>query len=114
MRQAGVLAAAGIVALEKMTSRLVQDHARASLLAQGLRRNRLLSLQPDTPATNMVYLGLSDGVEHSAKTVAARLKELGVLVGVVSERGFRLVTHCWIDDADVEAARQAFEDALGF
>jgi threonine aldolase len=112
MRQAGVLAAAGIVALEQMTDRLGEDHARARLLADGLRRNPGLTLEPDVPATNLVYVNLADGVSLSARSVTAKLKELGVLVGATSERGFRLVTHYWIGDADVERALSAFEEVL--
>jgi len=112
MRQAGVLAAAGIVALQQMVTRLGEDHARAASLAASLRTNPNLVLEADSPATNMVYVQLADGISVSAKAVAGKLKELGVLVGVVSERGFRLVTHCWIDDAGVTQAVAAFEAAL--
>ena len=63
MRQAGILAAAGIVALEKMVERLVEDHARAKKLADGLRLVPGLQLDPGTPATNMVFLSLTRGCE---------------------------------------------------
>jgi threonine aldolase len=112
MRQAGVLAAAGIVALEKMVSRLGQDHARARTLAEGLSENRCLVLDAGTPATNMVFMNLSDDVPLSAVEVAEKMKERGVLVGVSGARRFRLVTHCWIDDKGVEQAVAAFNDVL--
>jgi threonine aldolase len=113
MRQAGVLAAAGIVALEKMVSRLGQDHARARTLAEGLSENRCLVLDAGTPATNMVFMNLSEAVLMSAEEVAETMKEHGVLVGVAGARRFRLVTHCWIDDEGVEKTVEAFNRALG-
>jgi threonine aldolase len=112
MRQAGVLAAAGIVALETMVDRLAEDHARARALAEGLRANRNLILREGTPATNMVFVSLADSVPFNAEQAAEKLKERGVLVGAVSERGFRLVLHCWIDDEGVRRAIAAFEDVL--
>jgi threonine aldolase len=112
MRQAGVLAAAGIVALERMAPRLGEDHARARTLAEGLSEIRGLILQPGTPATNMVFLDLAEEVSLSAQAVVDKLKAFGVLVSAVSERGFRLVTHFWIDEAGVEAAVKGFREAL--
>jgi threonine aldolase len=112
MRQAGVLAAAGIVALEKMVPRLGQDHARARTLAEGLSENRCLILDARTPATNMVFMNLSDDVSMSTEEVVEKMKERGVLVGAAGARRFRLVTHCWIDDVGVERAVSAFEEVL--
>jgi threonine aldolase len=112
MRQAGVLAAAGIVALEQMVSRLGQDHARARTLAEGLSENPCLVLDAGTPATNMVFMNLNDDVPQSAAEVAEKMKARGVLVGVSGARRFRLVTHCWIDDKGVETAVAAFGDVL--
>ena len=112
MRQAGVLAAAGIVALEKMVPRLGQDHARARTLAEGLSENRCLVLDRGTPATNMVFMNLSEDVPVSAAEVAKAMKERGILVGVAGARRFRLVIHCWIDDDSVNQAVAAFNDVL--
>jgi len=113
MRQAGILAAAGIVALETMVDRLAEDHQRARNLADGLQQVRGLELDAGTPATNMVFVSLAANVPVNARQVAARLKELGVLVGVVAERRFRLVTHYWIDDDGVDVAVRAFSGAIG-
>jgi threonine aldolase len=112
MRQAGVLAAAGIVALQTMIDRLAEDHARAHRLATYLARVPGLALDPGSPATNMIFASLQPDVDLSADKVATRLKEKAVLVGVVGERGFRLVTHCWIDDAAVEQVAAAFSSVL--
>ncbi|MBI4731778.1 MAG: low-specificity L-threonine aldolase [Chloroflexi bacterium] len=110
MRQAGILAAAGIIALEKMTLRLAEDHARAKNLADGLRQ--IPGLEVGEPATNMVFLSVGESVPYSAQELAARLKGNGVLAGVTGSRQFRLVLHYWIDDAGVEAAIKAFGEAV--
>ncbi len=113
MRQAGVLAAAGIVALETMVERLAEDHARAKKLAQGLAKIPGLALDPGTPHTNMIFMNLAQETEPlTAQHVAQRLKERGVLVGVSGKRRFRLVTHYWIDDQAVEQALAAFAGAF--
>jgi len=112
MRQAGVLAAAGIVALETMVDRLAEDHARARTLASRLQALPGMILDPGSPYTNMVFVSLADDVSLDGRVFAARLVEQGVKVGVVGARRFRLVTHCWIDDAAIERAWQAFETVL--
>jgi threonine aldolase len=113
MRQAGILAAAGIVALEKMTGRLVQDHIRAKKLAVGLRQVPGLVLELGIPATNMVFLSLTLGVKYTNDEVIERLKECGIRIGASGERQFRLVTHYWVDDAGVEKTIAAFRSVLG-
>jgi threonine aldolase len=110
MRQAGILAAAGIVALETMVDRLAEDHRRARNLAQGLSFLPWLALDEGTPFTNMIFMNIADGYRVEAKQVAALLDKQGIKVGVNGQRRFRLVTHYWIDDAAVEKALLAFED----
>jgi threonine aldolase len=112
MRQAGILAAAGIVALETMIDRLAEDHARAKRLAQGLAKIPGIALDPGTPYTNMIFLSLSAEVPSNTKDVVAALEKQGVLVGATGSRRFRLVSHYWIDDAGVEKAIQAFSQVL--
>ncbi|MEW6242046.1 MAG: low-specificity L-threonine aldolase [Chloroflexota bacterium] len=112
MRQVGVLAAAGIVSLEMMIERLDDDHARARKLADGLKRVRGLVVDAGSPFTNMVYLNLSDEVALDAAQIVVRMKERGILVDNESPRRFRLVTHCWIDDAGVEKVVRAFAELL--
>jgi threonine aldolase len=112
MRQAGVLAAAGIVALETMVERLADDHARARRLAEGLRRIPGLSLDPGSPYTNMIFVNLAPETGLEAAEAAKRLKKYNVLVGVVGARRFRLVTHCWIDDDSIDQATAAFSAIL--
>jgi threonine aldolase len=112
MRQAGVLAAAGIVALETMVDRLAEDHQRARRLAQQLANIPGLTLEPGSPYTNMVYLRLGEEILLNAGQVAEHLRAYGVLVGAVGERRFRLVMHYWINDEDVNRVVAAFREVL--
>ena len=112
MRQAGILAAAGIVALETMTSRLSEDHTRARNLARGLRQIPGLVLDQEIPATNMVFLSLGSEVRSNATEIVAKLKALGVLVGDTGPRSFRLVTHYWVSDSGVDQTVAAFRTVL--
>ena len=112
MRQAGILAAAGIVALETMVERLVEDHIRAKKLADALRQIPGLLLQPGNPATNMVFLSLADSILYSTEEIRKRLYDQGVLVGITGERQFRLVLHYWIDDGGVMDTVAAFQSAV--
>ncbi len=112
MRQAGVLAAAGIVALEQMVDRLADDHRRARQLAAGLAQIPGLQLNKAVPPSNMVFVSLDDKAPFSAAEVVARLYEQKVRVGAVGPRGFRLVTHYWIDDEGIERTLKAFAQVL--
>ena len=113
MRQAGILAAAGIISLEKMTKRLGEDHARAKSLAEGLRQVKGLDVDAGSPSTNMVYFNLRDEVSLSVDEIIAAMKTRGVLVDWAAPWRFRLVTHCWVDDAGVKKTLSAFRDVLG-
>jgi threonine aldolase len=112
MRQAGILAAAGLVALEENISRLSEDHERARHLASGLREIQGLILDPGSPATNMVFLSLPDDSYLTAPQVATRLLERGIKIGVVGSRRFRLVMHYWITDPDVDKTVEAFRQVM--
>ena len=112
MRQAGILAAAGIVALEEIVPRLDEDHHRAHQLAAGIAALPGLVLEPGSPHTNMVYCHLDNTVLLDAEQVAAQLRAQKVLVGTVGDRSFRLVTHYWIDEQAVEQAISAFRTVL--
>ena len=103
MRQAGVLAAAGLVALERMIGRLADDHRRARRLAEGLAAVPGVLLRPDRVLTNIIFFRLAADAGVDAATLARRLRdELGVLVGAHGDE-LRAVTHAWIGDADVSA-----------
>jgi threonine aldolase len=112
MRQVGVVAAAGLISLEKMTKRLADDHVRAKKLAEGLRQVDGLVVDTNSPFTNMVYLNLSEGVSANAQQITQKMKGFGILVDPENARRFRLVTHYWIDDSAVEKTISAFQRAL--
>ncbi len=110
MRQAGVIAAAGIVALEKVLPLLKEDHRRAKELAKGLKYVEGIHLDPNAPQTNMIYLNIGEYVPADAETIFGLLKEKGVLVDPVGERRFRIVLHHWITDPDVAKTVDAFRE----
>ena len=110
MRQAGVIAAAGVVALEQMTERLVEDHARAKRLAEGLAE--LPGVEVEPVFTNILYFHLAPGVTLSAEAVAERLRAYNILLNPRSARSFRAVTHYWIDDEGIERTVQAIRQVL--
>jgi threonine aldolase len=112
MRQAGVLAAAGIIAVNKMTKRLQEDHTRAAKLAAGLAKIPGITFEMGMPQTNMVFPFLSPALSKTPAEVSREMADRGLKVGVVGPRSFRLVTHYWISDEDVEIAIQAFGEAL--
>lgn len=112
MRQAGVLAAAGVIALEEMVDRLAEDHQHASELAAGLGALPGIHLDKGSPNTNMVYVALDPTVGMSASQFAARLKDEGVLVGITGERHFRLVCHYWIKGDHILKIVSAFNAVL--
>jgi threonine aldolase len=111
MRQAGVIAAAGIVSLSSMIDRLCDDHAHARTLAEGLASVGGLSLQPKQVMTNIVYFGIDRG-GFSAQQLAARLAQRGVRVLATGERQLRAVTHYHITLDDVHHALNVVREVL--
>jgi threonine aldolase len=112
MRQAGILAAAGIIALEEMVDRLGEDHQHATELADALSVVEGVRLDKGSPNTNMVYLEIDPSMNTSAQDCAAKLRDEGVLVGITGPRHFRLVCHYWIRDEHLPQVAQAFKNAL--
>jgi threonine aldolase len=111
MRQVGIVAAAGLISLEKMTGRLGQDHARAKSLFEGLKQVSGLRLEAE-PSSNMVYFDLADRVTLTENQIIEEMKKRGVLVDWSAPRQFRLVTHYWVDDAGVAQVVKALGDVL--
>jgi threonine aldolase len=112
MRQVGVVAAAGIISLERMVNRLAEDHLRAKKLADGLRHVKGLIVDQGSPYTNMVYLNLAQETGVDSRQVKERMGKAGVLVDAENSKRFRLVTHYEIDDKAVETTISAFVHAL--
>jgi threonine aldolase len=103
MRQAGVLAAAGLVALRDNVERLAEDHARARRLAERVAAIRGLSIDPALVQTNIVIFEVTPP-DLGAPEVVARLKEDGVLALAIGERQVRAVTHYDVGDAGIARA----------
>jgi threonine aldolase len=101
MRQAGVLAAAGLIALEKMPLRLHEDHANARMLAETLAGFAEVEIDPAAVQTNIVVFSLRT---RAAADVTAALKARGLLMSAVGPKSVRLVTH---HDADANACARA-------
>ncbi|HEY1984497.1 MAG TPA: GntG family PLP-dependent aldolase [Terracidiphilus sp.] len=110
MRQAGVLAAAGLIALEQMRARLHEDHSNARLLAEGLSSMEGVSIDLDSVETNIVIFRLTDGV--SASDLVARLKTRGVLASTVGPDAIRMVTHHDVSRADCVTAVEALTEEI--
>jgi threonine aldolase len=106
MRQAGVIAAAGIVALETMVERLADDHARARRLADALAARWPGSVDPTAVHTNIVCADL----RKLPADFGARLASAGVRSGTLDPRTFRLVTHKDVDDEAITATISAFDE----
>ncbi len=111
MRQAGILAAAGIVALETMIDRLAEDHANAKYLAECLADVPGIRLDPAVIKTNILFFDI-DSNALTAPQLAERLAREGVLVQVANAKRMRAVTHYGIERADVQAAFAALRRAL--
>jgi threonine aldolase len=111
MRQAGILAAAGIVALDEMVDRLAEDHENARFLAEGIARVPGLSVDLEGVQTDIVIFEV-DPQRMSAAELAQALLGRSVQVGAIGPSRIRAVTHYGIDRADVEAALSAIQGAM--
>jgi threonine aldolase len=112
MRQAGIIAAAGIVALDEMVDRLAEDHQRAAILALGLRKIEKVHLTKNSPQTNMVFFNLDESVALSTGEFLEAMKQHGVLLMDSGPGEYRMVTHHDIDDEAVEVTLEAFRLVL--
>jgi threonine aldolase len=104
MRQAGIIAAAGLVALDEVMPLLAEDNRRAHELAVGLADIPAVVLDPDTVETNIVFFSLADDTPMDAGALAARLAEEGLLCHPLGGDSIRMVTHYHISDGDIEKA----------
>jgi threonine aldolase len=106
MRQAGILAAGCLYAMDHHFDRLAEDHANAKMLAKAVAAVPGLTLIPQEVETNLVWIDV-DPAFGTAEAVAARLKELGVLVSALGNQVVRACTHLDVSKADVEMAAAA-------
>jgi threonine aldolase len=115
MRQAGILAAAGLVALQEQTVRLAEDHDRAKRLAKELAAIPGIAIDPEAVDINMVFFSFAPAREAG---VAAEIVECfakrGVKISAPDKSGaFRFVTHYWIGDSETVAVLKAAREAFG-
>ena len=101
MRQAGVLAAAGILALDEMILRLKEDHLNARTLAEGIDSIKGLSVELDLVKTNIVYFEIDDNSNKTDKVILA-MQEKGIKFFNVGSNRFRMVTNRGINNLDID------------
>lgn len=111
MRQVGVLAAAGIIALEKMTKRLREDHDNAQFLVKGLAEIPGIKIDPEKVQTNILVFDISE-TGFNVHELSAKLKEQGVLASSISATEMRLVTHKDVSRSDCETALSIVKTVL--
>jgi len=110
MRQVGVIAACGIVALKEI-DRLKEDHRRAKKLAEGLSEFKYIEIHPDEVETNIIFFKFRHP-KMNAYELVEKMKEKGVLAIATSPDTVRMVTHLDVNDEDVERAIEVVEGIL--
>ncbi len=110
MRQVGVLAAAGLIALEEMPARLGEDHANARMLAEVVAGHDVAMIDMATVQTNIVIFRLKSGGDAAAFCTA--LNERGVLASGIGPRAVRFVTHFDVSRKDCERAAAVTDELL--
>jgi threonine aldolase len=110
MRQAGVIAAAGLVALEESPKRLHEDHENARRLAEGLAELPGVKIDPEKVVTNIVIVDVAE-TGRTGDVICAELRERNVLA-IGFGTSIRLVTHCDVSRADIETALREFRSVL--
>ncbi|MBK9943994.1 MAG: low-specificity L-threonine aldolase [Kouleothrix sp.] len=111
MRQAGIIAAAGIIALEQMVERLAEDHANARMLAEGLASFPQIAIDLASVQSDIVIFKLREGTSTPGALVRA-LAQRGVLVGEIGRGYIRAVTHYGLDAGDIEEALEIVRATL--
>ncbi len=111
MRQAGVLAAAGLLALEESPKRLHLDHENAKLLAQGLSEIPGIKIDPAKVQSNILFLEIS-GTGLTSFEISKRLAAQNVLANGVTPQTMRMVTHYDVDRAGCERALNVLREVL--
>ncbi|WP_331750252.1 beta-eliminating lyase-related protein (plasmid) [Streptomyces sp. NBC_01707] len=113
MRQAGLIAACGIVALTEMLDRLADDHAHAARLASGLASVDGLLLDPEPPHTNMVFFSVdTERTAHTTASLLAGADERGVRLAELGRDRIRAVTHSGVTADDVDRAVEVLKEVL--
>jgi threonine aldolase len=109
MRQAGIIAAGALYALEHNIERLVEDHQNARLLAEAIRRSPGLALDPEYVDTNIVFFTVDEDM-GTAAAFAARLRDEGVWTMPTAPQKIRMVTHLDVSREQAEHAGRVIQD----
>lgn len=109
MRQAGIIAAAGLVSLEKMIPQIKDDHKNAQLLSEGISKIDGLNIDLNNVKTNIIYFGLKSN-RITGKQLVSKMENLGLKFFETSPNRFRLVTHYGITSVDIEYTLKKFSD----
>jgi len=112
MRQAGIIAAGALYALEHHVERLADDHANAQRLADAIRQIEGLELRPPEVDTNLVIFRVDPAICTAAE-LSSRLRQRGVLINAFAPTLLRAVTHLDVDRSDVDRAAEALQEAVG-
>jgi len=112
MRQVGIIAAAGIYALDHHIERLTEDHRNAKRLASGLKELKGISIDPEQMETNIIIFNTADA-GMTALQMAEAMKKNGVLIHPIGKAQIRLVTNLDVSSEDIEKALKAFKKVLG-
>jgi threonine aldolase len=114
MRQAGILAAAGIIALTEQAGRLEEDHVRAKRLARELAAIPGIAVKPAEADINMVFFSFPPAREAGiAKGITNFFAGRGIVINEPEQGMFRFATHYWIGDSEIEAILEASREAFG-
>ena len=112
MRQVGIIASAGLYALDHHLERLKEDHQHAKRLAVGLRELKGVSIEPKQVETNIVIFDIAETGKTGVQ-ISEAMKNHGVLIHAFGRTQIRLVTHLDVTEEDMEVALKAFEEVLG-
>ncbi|KAF0235900.1 MAG: threonine aldolase, partial [bacterium] len=111
MRQVGVLAAAGLIALEEMPARLGEDHANAKLLATGLAAIDNIKIEPESVQSNILVFDISKTGRNTSQ-FSSQLKEKGILANGINPTQMRMVTHYDVTKEDCQTALKVIKDLI--
>lgn len=110
LRQAGILAAAGIISLQDMTKRLHLDHENAKYLAEKLRELPYLEVDENSLQTNMVFFKIKSGYEKYSEILVSELRKSDIVISSSENGMFRFATHYWITKNDIDTVAHVMKN----
>ena len=110
LRQAGILAAAGLISLKEMTKRLNIDHENAKYLAEKLKVLPYIDVNEESLHTNMVFFKVKNGFERQRDTLVEKLMAENIKISAQEQGTFRFVTHYWVSKDDIDKVASVMKD----